>query len=210
MEPLRRYNRRHGDDSRSRHAHRNARATRATIDRAKDRAVGSTRYLEIRPADRGIEIGSTWLGAESQRTAINTEAKYLLLRHAFETLGALRVQLKTDRRNEKSQKAIERLGAVREGILRKQVVTWNGYVRDSVYFSITDDEWPSVRARLEGWLRAEPRSQAIARRRRDVSSSSAVIATMPPPNATAKRASTADASTPPMSPPSGSRFQQSA
>jgi RimJ/RimL family protein N-acetyltransferase len=124
----------------------------AIIDRANDRAVGSTRYLEIRPADRGIEIGSTWLGADAQRTSINTEAKYLLLRHAFETLGALRVQLKTDRRNEKSQRAIERLGAVREGILRKHVVMWDGYVRDSVYYSITDDEWPSVRARLEGWL----------------------------------------------------------
>jgi RimJ/RimL family protein N-acetyltransferase len=127
----------------------------AIVDVGSDRAVGTTRYLEIRGPDRGLEIGSTWLSTASQRTAINTEAKYLLLSHAFDTLGALRVQFKTDRRNEKSQKAIERLGAVREGILRKQMVMSDGHIRDSVYYSITDDEWPSVRARLEVWLRRD-------------------------------------------------------
>src|SRR5436190_21846644 len=92
------------------------------IDKKSTRAVGSTRYLDIRPADRALEIGWTWLGIPYQRPAINTECKYLLLRHAFEELGALRVQLKTDRRNERPQQAIERIGAVREGILRKHMI----------------------------------------------------------------------------------------
>jgi RimJ/RimL family protein N-acetyltransferase len=123
------------------------------IDQKSDRVAGSTRYLDIRRNDRAIEIGSTWLGSEFQRTSINTECKYLLLRHAFEELGALRTTLKTDGRNEQSQKAIERLGAVREGVLRKHMVMWDGYVRDTVYYSILDSEWPRVKARLESLLR---------------------------------------------------------
>jgi N-acetyltransferase len=125
----------------------------AIIDQKSNRVAGSTRYLDIRPNDRALEIGSTWLGCEFQRTAINSECKYLLLWHAFENLGALRVALKTDSRNEQSQRAIERLGAVREGVLRKHMVMWDGYVRDTVYYSILDSEWPEVKGRLEGFLR---------------------------------------------------------
>ncbi len=124
----------------------------AIIERATDTPVGSTRYLSIMPADRGLEIGWTWLTPAAQRTAINTECKYLLLRHAFEELGALRVQLKTDGRNVISQRAIERLGAVREGVLRKHMFVRHGYQRDSVMYSITDDEWPAVKAGLEAKL----------------------------------------------------------
>lgn len=110
--------------------------------------MGSTRYLNVRPRDHGLEIGYTWLGHDYQRTAVNTEAKYLLLRHAFEVLGAFRVELKTDARNQRSQKAIERLGAQKEGVLRRHMVVQDGYVRDSVMYSITDLEWPDVRDRL--------------------------------------------------------------
>ena len=124
----------------------------AVVASANGRAVGSTRYLDIRRHDRGLEIGWTWLGIAYQRTPINTECKYLLLRHAFETLGAVRVQLKTDLRNERSQQAIERLGATREGVLRKHMILWDGFVRDTVYYSILDDEWPAVRRRLEAML----------------------------------------------------------
>ena len=125
----------------------------AIIDKKSNRVAGSTRYLDIRRTDRAIEIGSTWLGREFQRTAINGECKYLLLRHAFEELGAVRVTLKTDGRNEQSQRAIERLGAVREGVLRKHMVMWDGHVRDTVYYSILDNEWPEVKKRQEGFLR---------------------------------------------------------
>jgi len=124
----------------------------AIIDQKSNRVAGSTQYLDIRPNDRAIEIGSTWLGREFQRTAINSECKYLLLRHAFEELEAVRVTLKTDARNEQSQRAIERLGAVREGVLRKHMVLWDGYVRDTVYYSILDTEWPEVKKRLEVFL----------------------------------------------------------
>jgi RimJ/RimL family protein N-acetyltransferase len=126
----------------------------AIIDQKNNRVAGSTRYLDIRSNDRAIEIGSTWLGRDFQRTAINTECKYLLLRHAFEDLGAVRVTLKTDGRNEQSQRAIERLGAVREGVLRKHMMMWDGYIRDTVYYSILDSEWPPVKRRLEGFLRS--------------------------------------------------------
>ncbi|HLZ22169.1 MAG TPA: GNAT family protein, partial [Ktedonobacterales bacterium] len=125
----------------------------AIFERATNAIPGSTRYLDISAHDRNLEIGWTWLTPAAQRTAVNTECKYLLLRHAFETLGAIRVQLKTDRRNETSQRAIERLGAVREGILRKQRIVRDGYQRDSVMYSITDDEWPAVKAGLEAKLR---------------------------------------------------------
>jgi RimJ/RimL family protein N-acetyltransferase len=124
----------------------------AVIDSATDRAVGSTRYLEIRRSWRTLEIGWTWLGASVQRTIVNTEAKCLLLRHAFEELGALRVQFKTDARNERSQRGLERIGAVKEGVLRKHRINWDGFVRDSVYYSIIDTEWDAVKTRLEGLL----------------------------------------------------------
>ncbi len=114
--------------------------------------AGATRYLNIMPKDLGLEIGGTWYGPEFQRTAVNTECKYLLLRHAFETLGCIRVQLKTDLRNERSQKAIERIGAVREGVLRNHMILPDGRFRHSVFYSILDTEWPLVRERLEGMI----------------------------------------------------------
>jgi N-acetyltransferase len=120
----------------------------AQISRAEGRAVGSTRYLNISRNDLGLEIGWTWIGKPWQRTAINTEAKFLLLRHAFEDLGAVRVQLKTDARNLQSQEAIARLGAVREGVLRKYQRTTNDFIRDTVMFSIVTDEWPEVKRQL--------------------------------------------------------------
>lgn len=120
----------------------------AQIWNATGRAVGSTRLLDVRPADRQIEIGATFLAREYWRTPANTESKYLFLRYCFETLGCVRVALKTDGRNVRSQEAIARLGAVREGTLRRHVNV-RGYQRDTVYFSILDDEWPAVKARLE-------------------------------------------------------------
>jgi RimJ/RimL family protein N-acetyltransferase len=113
------------------------------------RVAGATRYLNIMPQDRGLEIGGTWYGLEFQRTPVNTECKYLLLQHAFETLGCIRVQLKTDLRNERSQKAIERIGAVKEGVLRNHMILPDGHVRHSVFYSILDTEWPEVKKRLE-------------------------------------------------------------
>lgn len=124
---------------------------------ASGRVAGATRYLNIMPKDRGLEIGGTWYGPEFQRTAVNTECKYLMLRHAFESLGCIRVQLKTDLRNERSQKAIERLGAVREGVLRNHMILPDGRYRHSVFYSILDTEWPGVKKRLEEML---GRSQA--------------------------------------------------
>jgi N-acetyltransferase len=124
----------------------------AVIHTGSGKAIGATRYLDIRPADRGIEIGGTWYGADYQRTAVNTECKYLLLTHAFEQLGCLRVQFKTDLRNVRSQQAIERIGATREGVLRAHMVTPEGHIRDSVYYSIIAPEWPQVKALLEGKL----------------------------------------------------------
>ena len=116
-------------------------------------AIGSTRLLDVRPADRQVEIGATFLAREFWRTPANTESKYLFLRHCFETLGCVRVALKTDGRNLRSQQAIERLGAVREGTLRRHMNV-KGYQRDTVYFSILDDEWPAVKARLQERLAA--------------------------------------------------------
>jgi N-acetyltransferase len=113
------------------------------------RIAGATRYLDIRPQDRGLEIGGTWYAPEFQRTGVNTECKYLLLCHAFETLGTIRVQFKTDARNERSMRGIERIGAKREGILRNHMLLPDGHKRDSVYFSIIDSEWPGVKAHLE-------------------------------------------------------------
>lgn len=116
---------------------------------ASGRVAGATRYLNIVPQDRGLEIGGTWYGPEFQRTVVNTECKYLLLRHAFETLGCIRVQLKTDLRNERSQRAIERLGAVKEGVLRNHMILPDGRYRHSVFYSILDTEWLEVKQRLE-------------------------------------------------------------
>lgn len=113
------------------------------------RVAGATRYMNIMPNDRGLEIGGTWYGPEFQRTVVNTECKYLLLSHAFETLGCIRVQLKTDLRNERSQKAIERIGAVKEGVLRNHMILPDGHYRHSVFYSILDTEWPEVKKRLE-------------------------------------------------------------
>jgi RimJ/RimL family protein N-acetyltransferase len=109
--------------------------------------------MNIMPKDRGLEIGGTWYAPEFQRTAVNTECKFLLLRHAFEELRAIRVQLKTDMRNERSQRAIERLGAIREGVLRNHMILPDGRYRDSVFYSILDTEWPGVKARLLEMLR---------------------------------------------------------
>lgn len=119
---------------------------------ADGRAIGMSRYLDIQIANQMLEIGGTWYTPALQRTAVNTECKWLLMTHAFETLGCLRVQIKTDLRNERSQRAIERLGAVREGVLRDHMRMPDGYQRSSVYYSVLAEEWPSVRDRLRGWL----------------------------------------------------------
>jgi N-acetyltransferase len=120
----------------------------ATVDKASGRAIGSTRFGDIAPEHERVEIGWTWITPAFQRTAVNTEAKLLQLTYAFETLGAGRVALKTDGRNERSQAAIARLGAVREGTLRRHMRLADGYVRDTVYYSILADEWPEVKSRL--------------------------------------------------------------
>jgi RimJ/RimL family protein N-acetyltransferase len=127
----------------------------AIIPRVLGRAVGSTRFLDIQTAHRAIEIGWTWIGAPWRRTGVNTESKLLLLGHAFEDLGAYRVTLKTDARNDRSQRAIERIGGIREGVLRRHRVCWDGHVRDTVYYGILDREWPHVKARLESMLAAK-------------------------------------------------------
>jgi RimJ/RimL family protein N-acetyltransferase len=125
----------------------------AVIHLASGRVAGATRYLNIVPHDRGLEIGGTWYGPEFQRTAVNTECKYLLLGHAFETLGAIRVQLKTDSRNERSQKAMERIGARKEGTLRNHMILQGGYFRHSVFYSVIDTEWPDVKKNLEEMMK---------------------------------------------------------
>lgn len=123
------------------------------IHLASGRVAGATRYLNIMPHDRGLEIGGTWYGPEFQRSAVNTECKYLLMSHAFEELGAIRVQLKTDSRNEPSQKAIERIGAKKEGVLRNHMILQGGYFRHSVFYSVLDTEWPEVKKNLEEMMR---------------------------------------------------------
>ena len=115
----------------------------------KDKVIGSTRYMNIDRTNRRVEIGSTWIAPAWQRTAINTEAKYLMLRHAFEAWRCMRVELKTDALNTKSRNAILRIGAKEEGTFRRHLITWTGRVRDTVYFSILDTEWEGVKARLE-------------------------------------------------------------
>jgi len=122
------------------------------VDKETGNVVGSTRLFDISTANRQGEIGHTWLTPSVWRTRINTECKYMLLCHAFETLGMIRVQLKTDLRNTRSQTAIERLGAVKEGVLRNHLILPDGTIRHSVMYSITDTEWPAVKTRLEGFL----------------------------------------------------------
>jgi RimJ/RimL family protein N-acetyltransferase len=124
----------------------------AVIHQESGRVAGATRFLNIVPHDYGLEIGGTWYGTEFQRTAVNTETKYLLLSHAFETLQAIRVQLKADSRNERSQRAMERIGAKREGVLRNHMILPDGHIRHSVYYSIIDSEWLAVKANLEAML----------------------------------------------------------
>ena len=124
----------------------------AQVEVATGRVVGSTRLANWAPAHRRIEIGWTWIAPPWQRTAINTEAKLLLMTHAFETLGCQRVELKTDAINDRSRAAILRLGAVEEGTLRRHTVTDLGRTRDTVFFSVLADEWPRVKAGLESRL----------------------------------------------------------
>lgn len=126
----------------------------ATVERSTGRVIGSTRFMNIDRANSRVEIGSTWIAPLWQRTAINTEAKYLMLRQAFEVWRCIRVELKTDALNQKSRNAILRLGAKEEGTFRKHLLTWTGRIRDTVYFSILDTEWPEVKARLEERLSA--------------------------------------------------------
>jgi N-acetyltransferase len=123
------------------------------VDQASNQVIGSTRYANIDSFDRRLEIGWTWIAPAFQRTAANTEAKLLLLTHAFETLRMNRVEFKTDALNEKSRNAILRIGAVEEGTFRKHKITESGRMRDTVYFSIIDTEWPAIKDRLEARLR---------------------------------------------------------
>ncbi len=127
----------------------------AIVEKATGRAIGSTRYGNIDRTHHRVEIGWTWVARERQRTAMNTEAKYLLLRHAFETLGCVRVELKTDSLNERSRAAILRIGALEEGTFRNHMITASGRIRHTVYFSIIDSEWPAVKARLKAKLNSQ-------------------------------------------------------
>lgn len=124
------------------------------VERSSGKPVGCTRYGNIDRVHRRVEIGWTWIAKPWQRTPVNTEAKYLLLRHAFETLGCIRVELKTDSLNEKSRAAILHIGAQQEGIFRNHMITASGRIRHTVYFSIIDNEWPAVKARLEQRLKS--------------------------------------------------------
>jgi N-acetyltransferase len=124
----------------------------ATVERSSGRVIGSTRFMNIDRVNRRVEIGSTWIAPAWQRTSVNTEAKYLMLRHAFEAWGCIRVELKTDALNHKSRNAILRIGAKEEGALRRHLITWTRRVRDTVYFSILDDEWAEVKLKLEAYL----------------------------------------------------------
>ncbi|MDE2024115.1 MAG: GNAT family N-acetyltransferase [Gammaproteobacteria bacterium] len=127
----------------------------ATVLKQSGQVVGSTRYLNMDMKNRRVEIGATWVGKPWQRTPVNTEAKYLMLRHAFEILDCVRVELKTDALNECSRRAVLRLGAKKEGTLRRHVLTYTGRMRDTVYFSILNGEWPSVKARLQEKLNSK-------------------------------------------------------
>ena len=128
-----------------------------TVHRASGKAVGSTRYMNIEAPHRRLEIGTTWLGKSFQRTAINTEAKYLMLTHAFETLHCIAVDLRTHEKNLQSRTAIERLGAKLDGLLRNHRIMPDGNLRNTATYSIIDTEWPDVKARLEARLSADSR-----------------------------------------------------
>lgn len=125
----------------------------ATVEKGSGQVVGSTRYANIERAHRRLEIGWTWITPRWQRTAVNTEAKYLMLKHAFEVLGCIRVELKTNALNQKSRDAILRIGAKEEGVLRNHIINQDGSIRHSAYYSIIDSEWPQVKKRLEEKLR---------------------------------------------------------
>jgi N-acetyltransferase len=130
------------------------------IERASGAIVGSTRFGAIERKHRRAEIGWTWLAPRCQRSGINTEMKYLMLRHAFEDWNLMRVEFKTDSLNDKSRSALKRIGAVEEGILRNHMVTWSGRVRHSVYYSITDGDWPAVKKRFEEQLLCHPEERS--------------------------------------------------
>lgn len=125
----------------------------ATIEKRTKKAIGSTRFGNIDAKNRRVEIGWTWIAKDWQRTGVNTEAKFLMLRHAFENWKCIRVELKTDFLNEKSRKAILRIGAKEEGIFRKHIINESGRIRDTVYYSIIDSEWENVKSNLEAKLR---------------------------------------------------------
>jgi N-acetyltransferase len=139
------------------HALREAEAEReapfVTIQGEGGAVLGSTRYMTVRPEHRGVEIGNTWLVQSAWSTGANVEAKLLMLEHAFEHVGAMRVEFKTDARNVESRRALEALPATFEGILRKHMLIHAG-IRDSAYYSITDDDWPAVKTNLERRLQA--------------------------------------------------------
>ncbi len=124
----------------------------ATVERSSGKVIGSTRFMNIDRINRRVEIGSTWIAPAWHRTAVNSEAKYMMLRHAFDVWKCFRVELKTDALNQRSRNAILRISAKEEGTLRRHLITWTGRVRDTVYFSILDSEWPDVKARLEAMM----------------------------------------------------------
>ncbi len=124
----------------------------ATVEKSTSRAIGSSRFGNIDRTNLHVEIGWTWIAKDRQRTKVNTEAKYLMLRHAFEELGCNRVEFKTDSLNERSRNAILRIGATQEGIFRNHMIMPGGRLRHSVYFSIINSEWPAVKSDLEGKL----------------------------------------------------------
>lgn len=131
----------------------------AVIDRGTGELAGSTRFMDIQPANRSLEVGVSFYGRKWRRTALNTECKLLLFRRAFDDYGCVRVQLKCDARNEPSRAAIARLGASFEGVLRRHRVLADGYVRDTAYYSVIADEWPAVRDRLSALLSSGPSRQ---------------------------------------------------
>jgi RimJ/RimL family protein N-acetyltransferase len=124
----------------------------AVIHLPSENAIGCTRYLNIDTHNRSLEIGGTWYGLDYQGTMVNTECKYLLLQHAFEKLACIRVWFKADTRNFRSIRALERIGAIKEGVLRNHMILPDGYVRDSAVFSLLPDEWPGVKLKLEALL----------------------------------------------------------
>jgi RimJ/RimL family protein N-acetyltransferase len=125
----------------------------AVVETAGTLVIGSTSYVNMSPSHRHLDIGWTWYAREYWRTAVNTECKYLLLRYAFETLGCIRVQLRVDRRNLRSQRAVERIGGIKEGVLRKAQILYDGHERSVVLYSLLDEEWPSRKAWFEETLR---------------------------------------------------------